>query len=161
MVRPAIALLLVSALPAMAHAQAVEDLDRLDSRIQVFTGAAPGQPGGALTPIDRRLRLTACPEPASIEWSGSNALAIRCAAIGWRLRVGLASASGPQAKAELNVHRGDSVEVSVEGEQFDVTTTGIALDDGAKGQSIRVKLGGSGTQSSATVTGPGTVSFSR
>jgi flagella basal body P-ring formation protein FlgA len=108
------------------------------------------------------LRLIACPQPASIEWSGEDSLAIRCPAIGWRLRVGIASASsGPQARAELWVHRGDTVEISVEGQDFDVTTTAISLDDGAKGQSVRLKLGANGTQSSATVTGPGSVSFSR
>lgn len=161
MIRPVLALMLVSASSSPALAQGVEDLDRLDSRVQIMTGAAPGQPGGAIAPIDRRLRLVACPQPASIEWSGSDSLAIRCPAIGWRLRVGIAPLSGRRAGAEMNVHRGDTVEVSVEGNDFDVTTTAIALDDGARGQSVRVKLAGSGTQSSATVTGPGTASFSR
>jgi flagella basal body P-ring formation protein FlgA len=162
MIRPVLAFFLVSALATPAFAQAVEDLDQLDSRVQRLTGAAAGQQGGAVAPIDRRLRLVACPQPASIEWSGSDSLAIRCPAIGWRLRVGIASSSsGPQARAELWVHRGDTVEISVEGEDFDVTTTAISLDDGAKGQSVRLKLGSSGTQSSATVTGPGSVSFSR
>lgn len=161
MVRPVFAALLLSALPAPVMAQAVEDLDRLDNRIQIMTGAAPGQPGGAIAPIDRRLKLEACPQPASIEWSGSDALAVRCAAIGWRLRVGIAAMGGSQGKAELSVHRGDTVEVTVEGDAFDVTTTAIALDDGAKGASVRLKMGASGTQSSATVTGPGAVSFSR
>ncbi len=161
MVRPVFALLLVSAMPTPVFAQAIEDLGQLDGRVQVMTGAAPGQPGGAIAPIDRRLRLIACPQPASIEWSGSDSLAIRCPAVGWRLRVGIASLSGRQAGAEMNIHRGDTVEVSVEGDAFDVTTTAIALDDGARGQSVRVKLAGSGTQSSATVTGPGMASFSR
>jgi len=161
MARRAFAALFLSALPTPVLAQAVEDLDRLDSRIEAMTGAAPGQPGGAIAPVDRRLKLVACPQPANIEWSGSDALAIRCPAIGWRLRVGIAAAGGPQGKAELSVHRGDTVEVSVEGDAFDVTTTAIALDDGAKGASIRLKLGAAGTQSSAIVTGPGTASFSR
>lgn len=162
MIRTVFAFALVSAFSTPVLAQSVEDLDQLDSRVQHLTGAAPGQPGGAIAPIDRRLRLVACPQPASIEWSGSDSLTIRCPAIGWRLRVGIASSSsGPQARAELLVHRGDTVEISVEGQDFDVTTTALSLDDGAKGQSVRLKLGVSGTQSSATVTGPGSVSFSR
>lgn len=160
MSRPLIAALFLSALPAPVLAQAVEDLDRIDSRIEVMTGAAAGQPGGAIAPIDRRLKLAACPQPAGIEWSGSDALAVRCPAIGWRLRVGVAASHGPQGRAELSVHRGDTVEVSVQGDAFDVTTTAIALDDGAVGTSVRLKLG-AGAQSSAIVTGPGTVSFSR
>ena len=99
MVRPVFALLLVSAMPTPVFAQAIEDLGQLDGRVQVMTGAAPGQPGGAIAPIDRRLRLIACPQPASIEWSGSDSLAIRCPAVGWRLRVGIASLSGRQAGA--------------------------------------------------------------
>lgn len=161
MARPLFAALLLSASPTSANAQAVEDLDRLDVRIEALTGAAPGQPGGAIAPVDRRLKLAACPQPASIEWAGSDALAVRCAAIGWRLRVGVAAAGGRQAKAELSVHRGDTVEVSVAGDAFDVTTTALALDDGAVGASVRLKMGATGTQSSAIVTGPGTVSFSR
>jgi len=159
--RAALVALFACSLPGVARAEAVEDLDRLDSRIEVMTGAAPGQPGGAIAPIDRRLKLTACPQPASIEWSGSDALAVRCAAIGWRLRVGIAATARPQGKADLSVHRGDTVEVSVQGDAFDVTTTAIALDDGALGASVRLKIGAAGTQSSAIVTGPGTVSFSR
>ena len=161
MSRTFIAALFLCALPAPALAQAFEDLDRLDSRIEVLTGAAPGEPGGAVAPIDRRLKLVACPQPASIEWSGSDALAVRCPAIGWRLRVGIAANGSHQVKAEPSVHRGDTVEVSVRGDAFDVTTTAIALDDGAIGASVRLKLGAAGTQSSAIVTGPGTVSFSR
>ena len=162
MIRPVFTFALASALSTPVLAQSVEDLDQLDLRVEHFTGAAPGQPGGAIAPIDRRLRLVACPQSATIEWSGSDSLAIRCPAIGWRLRVGITSlSSGPQTRAELWVHRGDTVEISVEGQDFDVTTTAIALDDGAKGQSVRLKLGASGTQSSATVTGPGSVSFSR
>ena len=162
MIRHVFAFALASALSTPALAQSVEDLDQLDLRVERLTGAAPGQPGGAIAPIDRRLHLVACPQTASIEWSGSDSLAIRCPAIGWRLRVGIASSSyGPQPRTELWVHRGDTVEISVEGEDFDVTTTAISLDDGARGQSVRLKLGASGTQSSATVTGPGSVSFSR
>jgi flagella basal body P-ring formation protein FlgA len=161
MARPLFAALFLAALPTPVMAEPIEDLDRLDSRIEVMTGAAPGQPGGAIAPIDRRLKLAACPQPASIEWSGSDALAVRCAAIGWRLRVGIAAMGGPRGKAGLSVHRGDTVEVSVEGDAFDVATTALAMDDGAVGASVRLKLGAAGTQSSAIVTGPGTVSFSR
>ena len=53
------------------------------------------------------------------------------------------------------------MEVNVEGDAFAVTTSAIALDDGAEGASIRLKIGAQGTQSSAVVTGPGSVSFSR
>lgn len=158
----AAALSLTIALPA--HAQAVEDLNALDARVRAMTGAEIGQPGGAITPLDRRMRLSACPESAAIERAGPDALAIRCASAGWRVRVGLMPAMTMQAaqgRQELVVRRGDTVEVSVEGESFGVTASGIALDDGAIGQSVRVKLAGNGNQSSGIVSGPGTISFSR
>lgn len=161
MPRPVLAMLLACSFAAPVHAEAVEDLDRLDARVQALTGAAIGQPGGAITPIDRRLRLQPCPEPASIEWAGSDFLAIRCPSIGWRLRVGVAVAPAAAGRAEIIVHKGDTVEVNVEGDAFAVTTSAIALDDGAEGASIRLKIGAQGTQSSAVVTGPGSVSFSR
>jgi len=161
MVRSLFAALLLNSLPTVALADSIEDLDRLDNRIEVLTGVSPGHPGGAITPLDRRLKLAACPQPATIEWAGSDALAVRCPAIGWRLRVGIAPVAASQAKAMLSVHRGDTVEVSVVGDTFDVTATGIALDDGAEGSSIRLKIGATGTQTSAIVTGPGMVSLSR
>ncbi|WP_219893794.1 flagella basal body P-ring formation protein FlgA [Aquisediminimonas profunda] len=161
MVRMTLAALLLNLVPSVALADAIEDLDRLDSRIEVLTGAAPGQPGGAITPLDRRLKLAACQQPATIEWAGSDALAVRCPSIGWRLRVAIAPIGAAQGKAMLSVHRGDTVEVSVSGDAYDVTATGIALDDGAEGSSIRLKIGAAGTQTSAIVTGPGTVSLSR
>lgn len=161
MARTLFAALLLSSAPTAALAESFEDLDRLDSRIEIMTGAAPGQAGGAMAPLDRRLKLAACPQPATIEWAGSNALAVRCPAIGWRLRVGIVAVAREQAKAVLSVHRGDTVEVSVAGDVFSVTSTGIALDDGAEGASIRLKIGATGTQTSAIVTGPGTVSLSR
>jgi flagella basal body P-ring formation protein FlgA len=159
MIRSAFAALLALGFTASAHAETLEDLDRLDARVQQITGVPIGEPGGAITAIDRRLRLPSCPEPASIAWEAQDTVAIRCASLGWRLRVGVARLVS--ARAEVMVHKGDHVEATVEGEAFDVTTTAIALDDGAKGASIRLKIGEAGTQSSAIVTGPGTVSFSR
>ncbi len=161
MVRTFLAALVLNALPTPALADTLEDLDRLDSRIETLTGASAGLPGGAMTPLDRRLKLSACPQPATIEWMGSDALAVRCPALGWRLRVGIVPAATAQTKAMLSVHRGDTVEVRVAGDAFDVTATAIALDDGAEGSSIRLKIGAAGTQTSAIVTGPGTVSLSR
>ncbi|MBK7283541.1 MAG: hypothetical protein IPI83_03285 [Sphingomonadales bacterium] len=139
MVRSLFAALLLNSLPTVALADPIEDLDRLDNRIELLTGVSPGHPGGAITPLDRRLKLAACPQPATIEWAGSDALAVRCPAIGWRLRVGIAPVAASQGKAMLSVHRGDTVEVSVVCDTFDATETGIALDDGAEGSSIRLQ----------------------
>lgn len=161
------AALLAIALTAPAFAQGFEDLDRLDGRVIALTGAMIGQPGGAVAPIDRRLKLSACPSPVAIEPAGPDTLSIRCAETGWRLRVGLVPAGrtgfggAAAVKAEPLVRRGDTVEVTVQGDTFDVTSNAVAMDDGAQGQPVRLKLAGNGAQSTGIVTGPGTVSFSR
>lgn len=160
------AAILAAAIAAPAFAQGFEDLDRLDGRVRALTGAGIGEPGGAATPIDRRLKLSACPTPAAIEPAGPDTLSIRCAETGWRLRVGLMPSGktgyGMSAvRAEPIVRRGDTVEVTVQGDTFDVTSNAVALDDGAQGQPVRLKLAGNGSQSTGIVTGPGTVSFSR
>ena len=50
-------LTLVGLSAATAQAQQFENLDRLDSIVAMTVGANIGQPGGAVTPVDRRLRI--------------------------------------------------------------------------------------------------------
>jgi flagella basal body P-ring formation protein FlgA len=47
---------------AAARAQSFENLDRLDSIVAMTVGANVGTPGGATAPVDRRLKLAACPQ---------------------------------------------------------------------------------------------------
>ena len=45
--------------PAMAQAGYI-DLAAIDNEIAAFTGKSIGQTGGAMMPVDRRLRLNGC-----------------------------------------------------------------------------------------------------
>ena len=138
--------MLSAAVSAPAFAQRFENLDALDSRIAGALGAGIGEPGGAATPLDRRLRLAPCPVPAMIGEPAQGAVTVRCDAIGWRIRVAVigGGASVPVAQAATAratpiVRRGDQVQIVALAGSFTVSTIGIAEQDGAEGERIRVR----------------------
>jgi flagellar basal body P-ring formation protein FlgA len=138
----------------LAAPVATEDLDRLDTRIATFAGDA--QP----MPVDRRLQLAACPSPATIEWQDSQSIAVRCALLGWRLRVPLAAVQSVRQDTRPAIRRGDAVEARYEADDFDISAMMIAMEDGRTGDSIRVKNPDTGRASVATVSGQGFVLLS-
>ena len=140
-------LLSAAALAAPAAAQGFENLDMLDSRIAAALGAGIGEPGGPVSPLDRRLRLAACPQPAEIAEPAMGAVTVRCQPLGWRIRVPLvasartsASAATPAAaRAAPVVRRGDQIELVAIASGFTVSTLAVAEQDGAPGDRIRVR----------------------
>ena len=76
-------LALPPSIAAPALAQGFEDLDALESRVVAALGAGDRRAGRAGAPIDRRLRLAACPEPvdgrARRRWARSRCAASRSA----------------------------------------------------------------------------------
>ena len=143
---PLLALLLAT--PATA---AFQDLTALDRQVAIKLGADVGEPGGAAGPIDRRLRLAACPQAPLVEPGLAGTVTVRCAALGWRLRVltnggavAPVAASGtpfsaPRLHAQAVIRRGDPVQMSVETESFAITLEAVADQDGAPGDRIRVR----------------------
>ena len=136
--------LIAAALAAPASAQSFENLEALEGRLVDTLAADIGEPGGPSSPIDRRLRLAACPQPAQIDAPNLGAVAIRCPALGWRIRVPLtagatAVAAAAPVRAEPIVRRGDQVEVVAMTSSFTVSTIGTAEQDGAPGDRIRVR----------------------
>ncbi len=139
-----------------------EDLGTLDARVVALTGATIGQPGGASSPIDQRIRLAKCPQAAVLEQAGADSVAIRCAALGWRVRVPLVAVAKSNIESSvILVRRGDVVELVYEGDGFAATSSGTAIEDGRMGKMIRVKTSTSGVAVTATVTGAGAVRISR
>lgn len=133
---------LAAATPAFG--QAFENLEMLENRVSAALGAGVGEPGGPVRPIDRRLRLMPCPTPAEIDPPAMGAVAIRCETRGWRIRVplvagALAAPGAAQARAAPIVRRGDQVQVVALAASFSVSTLGIAEQDGAPGERIRVR----------------------
>lgn len=143
------------------------DLDAIDRQVAAFTGAAIGEIGGALTPVDRRLRLAPCRAGLALSWRGQDSVVVQCGDPGgWRLYVPVRRPTPvAQASAEHVVKRGDAVAISVAGEGFTVTQPGMALEGGGEGDWIRVRpLSGAGpagrTQElRAQIVSPGTVAL--
>lgn len=136
--------------PAMAAGY--QDLDALDARIESTLGDL-----GAAVPIDRRIRLAQCPEEPEISPPSAGALAVRCPALGWKIRVAVSGAQPSEIPAEVLVRRGDLVELVVRGAGFSASAPGTALDEGAAGRTVRVKIPTSATPVSAVVVGAGMV----
>lgn len=143
---------LLASLPMPAHAQNFENIDRLDSLVAMSVGANRGQPGGQIAPIDRRLRLAACPQAPVVEATQPSYTTVSCAAIGWRIRVPLAP--GQQAPMAANmpvsrafstqsqavvVKKGDPVQLIAGNETFSISRLMIADEDGGVGAMIRVR----------------------
>jgi flagella basal body P-ring formation protein FlgA len=141
--------------PAVAQ-QKFENLDRLDSLVAMTVGANLGQPGGPIAPVDRRLRLAACPQTPSIDGPVFGAAIIKCDPLGWRIRVplvagGAAGTTGPTmaptarkvavaaVRQDIVVKRGDPVQLQAGGSSFSISRMMIADEDGAIGQMIRVR----------------------
>lgn len=143
-----------------AQVQRFENLDRLDSLVAMTVGAAVGEPGGALSPVDRRLKLAACPQLPEVNGPVFGAAMVECKALGWRIRVPLqgggAAMAAPVAQARSGgfarpaaamaqpakvavVRKGDPVQLVAGGSSFTVSRLMVADEDGAPGDMIRVR----------------------
>ncbi len=143
------ALFLLALLATPAGAAPFQNLDALETRLVNALGAGIGEPGGPATAIDRRLKLAACPSAVQIDPPVMGAVALRCPAANWRIRVPIARLAGATAggqamatKADMVVRRGDPVDLVAETSGFSVSVSGIAQEDGAPGSRIRIKTDG-------------------
>ena len=144
----ALPLLALLAAPAAAATPAFQNIDALEARLVNALGAGIGEPGGPAAPIDRRLKLAACPATVQIDPPVMGAIALRCAPLNWRIRVpvqrlgnaqNVAMGSVMGVKADPVVRRGDPVDLIAETNGFSVSVSAIAQEDGAPGSRIRVK----------------------
>ncbi|MFC4254911.1 flagella basal body P-ring formation protein FlgA [Croceibacterium xixiisoli] len=152
---------LATAAPLAAAAFA--DPVAIDQAVAQFTGMPIGAPGGARTPVDRRLRLAACPQPFALEWYGSRRdnVLVQCPVPnGWRIFVPVQAEPRAAAaqKAPDAVARGESVNITVSGRGFTLSRQGEALESGAVGDWIRVRQGNNRNDSvRARIIRPGVV----
>ena len=118
------------------------DLASIDAEVAAFTGFAIGQPGGAMQPVDRRLRLAPCRSAHALGWYGvrRDTVMVQCPdAGGWRLYVPV-KREAPQAAALPAINRGDAVTIAVSGDGFSISQPGEALESGTVGSWIRVRV---------------------
>ena len=139
---------LTAVAPATATAAGFQDLTDLDVAVAAHMGAEIGEPGGARAPVDRRLKLKACPEAPAVSGPVLGAAVVRCEPVGWSIRVPLkldaaarstAAAPAAQAQEEDAVSRGQAVRLTVEGAGFAISRTMIADKDGKIGDMISVR----------------------
>lgn len=156
--RHACRILVMCCMAAASPAQAqngIESPAGLDALVADFLGARVGEPGGAASPVDRRLRLAACPERVELSRIAAGNVAVACRPLGWRIRVPLTEGGGGSAGASTRaasraagldvplVSRGDQVQLLVRRGSVTVTATGVAMDAGGEGERIRIRIGDS------------------
>lgn len=146
-------LIMALAGPAIAQTGPFQNLDAAERRLVIALGADIGQPGGPAAPIDRRMKLAACPGAVAVDPPVAGAAVVRCAEIGWRIRVPLipggamqpamaqAAAPARAIRATPVIRRGDPVEIRTARAGFSVSNQVIAEQDGAPGERIRVRSG--------------------
>jgi flagellar basal body P-ring formation protein FlgA len=145
-----------AASPLLAAAPAFEDLAALDARI-----SETQDEGLIAQPIDRRIKLAPCPSPAEIDAPVVGSIAVRCPALGWRIRVPFLATVKPAEATTVLVRRGEAIELVYRGEGFAVSSIGVAQEDGGKGKAIRVKIPSSVQAVTAIVADVGLASLSR
>ncbi len=129
-----------------AEARGLTDPAMIDRAVAEFTGAAPGNPGGARTPTDPRLQLAPCEGTLAVSWhtAARNAVQVECPGpTRWRIFVAIGQAQGAASasasRAASAVKRGEAVTVMVRGPGFSVQQPGEAMESGAVGEWIFVR----------------------
>lgn len=142
-------ILFATAAASGATSGAFTDLAAIDRQVAAFTGAPVGEVGGALTPIDRRLRLQPCRNGIALSWrtTQQQSVVVQCGDVnGWRLFVPVRRPAPVAAAAPVPapnaVNRGDSVAIAVTGDGFTVSQPGEAMEGGPVGAWIRVRPAG-------------------
>jgi flagella basal body P-ring formation protein FlgA len=148
-----LALALAFAAPDFQSTQA------LDTIVAQFTGKPIGEQGGAIAPVDTRLKLAACAAP-QLDWRGEahDAVVVRCMAPAWKIFVPVAAVPRPRAEAaapvpanvvvrppvpakvEPVIRRGDAVTVEAGSQGFSISRQGVAMNDAAPGTRISIKV---------------------
>lgn len=161
--------------PAAAQQSRFVDTTELDAHVAAFTGAGIGEPGGARSAVDGRLRLAACPNQIALDWHGRGASMVKVECTGstpWRIFVPVAALEGvgaaqptasqnrpsaPPAEPQVVVERGQVISITVQGSSFSVSQQGEALESGAIGEWIRVRPDGNREALRARIDTPGRV----
>jgi flagellar basal body P-ring formation protein FlgA len=157
---PTFALLALAATPSFAQPPGFHDLTTIDAAVAAFTGTGAGQPGGAVMPVDRRLRLAPCYSSLVASWHGTRQdnVMVRCPDPGgWRLFIATSGNGRQEAAAPPAVARGEAVTISVAGDGFAVSQSGEAMEAGPLGGWIRVRTSVKAVPIRARIERPGLV----
>jgi flagellar basal body P-ring formation protein FlgA len=148
-----------AAAPLAAQTRSFQSTDLIDTAVRQFTGRSIGQEGGAVAPVDARLKLASCQLP-QLEWRtpARDAVVVRCMAPVWRIFVPVKAAPGeapailaasaaptparavPAPRPEIVIRRGDPVMVEAGSPGFSITRDGVAAGDAPAGGRLLVKV---------------------
>ncbi len=158
-VRACFALLALAAGSQSANAAEFEDLSGIERQVASYVGGGSEDMRDVLVPIDRRLKLAACPAALDIAWHGMRRDSVRVScpsAGGWRIFVRLAQPQQSLAAPQPVIRRGDAVTITLSAPGLSISRSGEALENGAVGEWVRVSVG-KGEERRAQVLRPGAV----
>lgn len=160
MMKPILIVCAVSAaLSAPAYASTFQDTKILDALVAAKLGNEIGEPGGARSPVDRRLKLAQCPETPKVSDGVMDAAIVRCESLGWRVSVPInisnqnslvparaaamqSYAASPRyspADSEIAIRRGEPVRLTIRKRGFSLSRMMIADRNGRIGEVIPVR----------------------
>ncbi|MEM1132584.1 MAG: flagella basal body P-ring formation protein FlgA [Pseudomonadota bacterium] len=150
--------IIATILSTPAYAGQFQDHAVLDALVASSLGSEIGQPGGALAPVDRRLKLAQCPETPKVSDDGMDAAIVRCDTLGWRVRVPInlsarnsrvrttsaysARAVTPRydpAQNMIAIRRGEPVRLTIRKRGFSLSRMMVADRNGRIGEVIPVR----------------------
>jgi flagella basal body P-ring formation protein FlgA len=117
--------------------------------------------GTEAKPIDKRLRLSKCPEALSMTSTQASLVVVACNSIGWKIAVQLAESRASSEVQQIVVAKGEHIQLIANGSGFSVSRGAVALQSGATNTFIRIRLSDSPQILLARVTGPGRVALSQ
>jgi flagellar basal body P-ring formation protein FlgA len=89
--------------PVAAQAEVFQDLDAVDAKARAIVAES----GLAVRPADRRLKLAPCPHALEAEAQAQGSVAVRCSALGWRIRLPVEGVVRGDNFAPVIIRRGD------------------------------------------------------
>jgi flagellar basal body P-ring formation protein FlgA len=122
--------------PLGAHAEVFQDLNAVDAK----AFAIVAESGLAVRPADRRLKLAACPHALEAEAQSQGSVAVRCSALGWRIRLPVEGKVRGDNFAPVIIGRGDPVSVEFSAPGFAVIANGVAQNEARRGEPVRVRV---------------------
>lgn len=157
-----VAAFIVTPSPAFANSDSFQDTKILDAIVAAQLGSEIGAPGGARSPVDRRLKLSKCPVTPTVSNGQMDAVIVRCKPLGWRIRVPInisdrnslvpgsattAQAGGVSmryapnnaASREIAIRRGEPVRLTIRKRGFSLSRVMIADSNGRIGDIIPVR----------------------
>jgi len=150
----------------MGATSSFEDTTLLDRQVASHLNAGIGEAGGALAPIDDRLKLKRC--PASVELSGTkrNASLLSCPGLGWRIfvpvsRNGRQDSGRDDRAGAILIQRNQPVTLIVRRSNFSIRYGVIAQKSGRMGEYIPVRSDRKSKELMARVSGSGEVELAR